>query len=345
VKTLGAPLTAHLLQTVTTLAECWLVTRADGTKLGFTTHDRDLVIGGVTYEAASGHYQSAVASTSGLSTDDVDILCLLESGRITEADLMAGLYDGAALDIFLVNWADLTIGVLYQMRGARTGEIVATQKHFTGTVESKTRRLEQNILRTYTPDCDADLGDTRCKIVLDPTAWAGGTVYAVGAVVKGSIYDARRYVCTTGGTSGAGEPVWDTVIGHTTADGGTLVWTTFEAWTKRGTVTTLTSRRVFQDAGRTEADGWFTYGKLTWLTGANVSYQMEIKSYSQATGEFELFDAMPYAIAAGDTYSVHAGCDKNNGTCKTTFGNILNFRGSPFIPGIGKMLEYPGTVS
>jgi hypothetical protein len=35
----------------------------------------------------------------------------------------------------------------------------------------------------------------------------------------------RLYRCTTGGTTGAGEPSWSTTDGGTTADGGTVVWT------------------------------------------------------------------------------------------------------------------------
>ena len=39
------------------------------------------------------------------------------------------------------------------------------------------------------------------------------------------------------------------------------------------------------------------------------------------------------AAAAGDTFSVVAGCDKKFATCKAKFANALNFRGFPHLPG------------
>ena len=39
---------------LTTLAFCWRVERRDGVCLGFTTHDRDLAIGGLVYQSWTG---------------------------------------------------------------------------------------------------------------------------------------------------------------------------------------------------------------------------------------------------------------------------------------------------
>jgi uncharacterized phage protein (TIGR02218 family) len=53
-KSASTALAAHLVQGQTTLATCWKVTRTDGVVQGFTDHDQDLVIDGVTYLASSG---------------------------------------------------------------------------------------------------------------------------------------------------------------------------------------------------------------------------------------------------------------------------------------------------
>ena len=87
-------LAASLASGVTTLCRCWIVERADGVRLGFTDHDRDLVVEGVTCEAASALTASAVESSTGLSMDTRSVSGALRSDAIGEADIERGLYDG-----------------------------------------------------------------------------------------------------------------------------------------------------------------------------------------------------------------------------------------------------------
>jgi uncharacterized protein (TIGR02217 family) len=51
--------------------------------------------------------------------------------------------------------------------------------------------------------------------------------------------------------------------------------------------------------------------------------------------------SMPYAIAPGDAFTVHPGCDKRLATCRDIFANVLNFRGEPFVPGLDALGRYP----
>ena len=44
---------------------------------------------------------------------------------------------------------------------------------------------------------------------------------------------------------------------------------------------------------------------------------------------------------AGDRFRVVAGCDKRAETCRGKFGNFLNFRGFPHIPGDDWVTAYP----
>ena len=46
-------------------------------------------------------------------------------------------------------------------------------------------------------------------------------------------------------------------------------------------------------------------------------------------------------IAAGDTFTVTAGCDKQFATCHDRFDNVVNFRGFPHIPGNDFVVRYP----
>jgi uncharacterized phage protein (TIGR02218 family) len=50
---------------------------------------------------------------------------------------------------------------------------------------------------------------------------------------------------------------------------------------------------------------------------------------------------MPRGIAPGDAFEVTAGCDKQLGTCRAKFGNALNFRGFPHMPGNDFIVSTP----
>lgn len=113
-------------------------------------------------------------------------------------------------------------------------------------------------------------------------------------------------------------------------------------FTVTGTLTGVTSNQVFTDTARTEADGWFAEGELTWLTGANAGYRHKVKAY--AADVFTLSLPAPFTVAIGDTYSAIAGCQKRHITdCKTKFNNILNFWGEPDLPGVDALVRAPVT--
>ncbi len=61
-KTISAELQAHLASENVTLATCWKLTRTDSVVMGFTDHDRDLVVGAVTYVAATGFTDVEIGS-------------------------------------------------------------------------------------------------------------------------------------------------------------------------------------------------------------------------------------------------------------------------------------------
>jgi uncharacterized phage protein (TIGR02218 family) len=103
VRAIPEALQAHLDSRATTLCWCWRVTRGDGTKLGFTDHDRSLTFGGTDFEAATGFTGTEIAGAVGLAVDSLDVESALRSDRLNEDDLAAGFYDNAVVEIFRVN--------------------------------------------------------------------------------------------------------------------------------------------------------------------------------------------------------------------------------------------------
>jgi hypothetical protein len=86
--------------------------------------------------------------------------------------------------------------------------------------------------------------------------------------------------------------------------------------------------------------GYFAYGKVTFTSGANAGFSMDVKSF--APGVVTLAMTLPYPLTVGDTYSISAGCDRLFGTCKDRYNNVPNFRGEPYIPGQDTVLRPQG---
>ncbi|GAB1716617.1 MAG: Phage conserved hypothetical protein BR0599 [Nitrobacter sp.] len=91
------------------------------------------------------------------------------------------------------------------------------------------------------------------------------------------------------------------------------------------------------------AEGWFTAGRLAWTGGANIGIAVEVKQHRIVSGEvrLSLWQAMAEPIAAGDGFTITAGCDKSFATCRDRFANTANFRGFPQIPGNDFVVSYP----
>ncbi|MGR3468559.1 MAG: DUF2163 domain-containing protein [Shimia sp.] len=174
-------LQAHLATGSTTVARAWKITRRDGVVLGFTDHDRALRFGGVTYAADAGLTAQALVQTSGLSVDNTEALGALFHDAITEADIVAGRYDGAEVEALRVNWADPTEReVLFC---GTIGEVRHGQGAFEAELRGIAQALNQPQGRSYLRQCSAVLGDATCRV---DTSAPGFAEEAVVTAVEGN---------------------------------------------------------------------------------------------------------------------------------------------------------------
>ncbi|MBV8061588.1 MAG: DUF2163 domain-containing protein [Alphaproteobacteria bacterium] len=164
-KNITPTLAAHLTSECTTLA--WLIklTRRDGTVIGFTTCDKPLTVAGVTYQADGAITASAMTSSDKLATDNLEINGILSDAGLDDADIEAGLYDHARVDVYVCNWADLTQGVV-QMRRGWLGQIVRSGVQYVAELRGLHDNLQRVIGDYYTAECRHDLGDSGCGVVL-----------------------------------------------------------------------------------------------------------------------------------------------------------------------------------
>lgn len=113
---------------------------------------------------------------------------------------------------------------------------------------------------------------------------------------------------------------------------------TFPDGTANGSISSVTSRLVFTDASLLQPTAWFAGGLITFTAGFNNGFAREVKTYTGG-GVITLQEAVPFAVAISDTYTMTAGCDKAFSTCKNKFSNTINFRGFPHLPGVDRLLS------
>lgn len=162
-KHISPSLLAHCASETLTLATCWRITRRDGVVRGYTDYHQPLTISNVTYEASTGFFPSTIHNSSELSVDHLEVEGILSSAGINQTDMMAGLYDGAEISIFAVNYEDVGAGTI-ALRHGWIGEVRFDGSMFVAEMRGLTQKLAQHIGGHYSPVCRATLGDAQCRV-------------------------------------------------------------------------------------------------------------------------------------------------------------------------------------
>lgn len=116
--------------------------------------------------------------------------------------------------------------------------------------------------------------------------------------------------------------------------------------THTGTLTNVTSNQIFRDNGRSEAEGWFDEGTITFNSGNNAGVSRKIKSFNYQVSPLDgtFIVALPFfgTVAIGDTYTAITGCRKRREEdCRDKFNNVLNFQGEPDRKGVDSVTKSP----
>jgi hypothetical protein len=169
-RTLDLGFKNHIESGATTLATCWKITRADEVVLGFTDHDQSLSFEGTDYLPMLDGGE--MPARLGPQVDTGEVIGVLRSDAIGGDDIAAGLFDGAAVETWRVNWRD--VGQRALIRRATIGEIVREDGQFRAELRSGQQVLNRVRGRIYSPLCDAVLGDVRCAVSHEHPEFAEG---------------------------------------------------------------------------------------------------------------------------------------------------------------------------
>lgn len=153
----------------TTLCYLWRVERQDGFVLRATDHNEAVVFNSETYLPTIGINTTKVVQKLGLGVDNLEVSGALDGDQITEADIDAGFYDGATVDIYIVDWTNTTDSQ-HKVHGT-FGNVFRTELGYTTEIRSQSYILSQEIGRTFQRTCDTKLGSLACGINLNQAAY------------------------------------------------------------------------------------------------------------------------------------------------------------------------------
>lgn len=205
-------MTGFLQPDLTSIAFLWRVDRRDGVTIGFTSHDHDLVRGGLVYRAAPGMLPSAIERSDGFEADSVELSGALTSDGLREDDLLAGRWDGAALTLIAVDWTD-PVGDAVPLARGELGAVEASGGRFTAEMRGPVSVFDAPAGEETSPECRADLGDRRCRVDLAGrsrvvrVASLTGAVLTVDAVLDEGSYAFGRLRWIDGANAGIVMPV------------------------------------------------------------------------------------------------------------------------------------------
>ncbi|WP_374523898.1 DUF2163 domain-containing protein [Sphingopyxis sp.] len=179
---MGGAAPGWLREELVTLAWCWRLARRDGIVIGLTSHDRDLVIGGVPYRAAPGMKPSAIETSDSLEAATMDLEGAVTSDAIAAADLDAGRWDGAELRLFVTDWTAPEAAPVTVAQGS-LGAVERRGAAFTAELQGVTRILDRPVCPATSPSCRAMLGDPACRVDLAPRTHVRRVFAAAGRTV------------------------------------------------------------------------------------------------------------------------------------------------------------------
>lgn len=286
--------------TVTDLHVCWKVVRRDSVEILGTEADIDI-------EITTGDYTGLYLARAGItgsdirSTSDLSVDNLEVTGALSDNTGGDSSSSSSALTLLDLNAADIEAGLLDNAEAV------------TFLVNRLNPNLYQHVLRSGWLGNVTRTAEGQYKTELRglTQALSQGIVRTYGVGCDAELGDARCKVDMT-------------------------------PFTTNSIVLGVTNRRVFQIHPDAPLYGFgqTTGAKITWTSGANTGYSMEVKEVGFDTDIVTLYLPMPADIEVGDEFTFRAGCDKKQETCQLVYSNLVNFRGHGiFVPGASEILR------
>ena len=185
---ISSQLQNELAGEISHLCYCWEIIRQDGSRVGLTDHNEDLVVDGVRYYANAGMRLSRIEKRSVFSEQGLDVEGVLNHPLLKAEELDAGLYDAARFRVWLVNWQEPENRL--RLLSGSLGEVSHDGTVFRVAVKSHAADLNSEVGDIYQRQCPAQLGDARCRVDLNQPRYSYSSE-VIGVMSETVVVDAH----------------------------------------------------------------------------------------------------------------------------------------------------------
>jgi len=304
--TIPASLEEVLTDSAHRLATLWRIIRDDQQRFHFTDHDQDLTFKYATYRPVGSFRPSAIRRQSGLKDQNRELRGAIRSDGVTAGDLHGGLFRGARVTEYIVDWRYPWEGYFVRNEYIIT-KVEFDSEQWIADLGGPATVLHQSRGDVVDRHCRyADFGNAFCGIDLDGNHPTSGEPYTSGPV---EVYEVVN-------------PNLISIVGsiENWADGdGTGGWIEWISGLNAG---------LRQRVGR----HWVNTHPA--ISGS----VLELYDVAPFTVKQDKVDLQ------GDLFFAAMGCSRRWSRCGY-FGNQLNFGGFPYIPGTDRVIESPAVAS
>jgi uncharacterized phage protein (TIGR02218 family) len=160
-KTIDTDLLATYQSETPTIVVCVTLTRRDAQVFRWVGHNKDVTVDGNLYVSAPGVQIAALVSTDGFAVDNTEIK-VLEDEDITRADILAGVWDGADMEIAEIDWKAET-PVKNILKVGKLGNFHAKKGFSTVEFRDMRQAIQAPHETIMQPTCRYTLGDAKCR--------------------------------------------------------------------------------------------------------------------------------------------------------------------------------------
>ena len=153
---------AARLNGASTICHCWRLQLRDGHIMGFTDHDEDVVVDGLTHSASRGLSAGEASQRLGFAPGGTLLAGALDLSGLNTQDLMSGSYDGARIDCRLVDWRAPQHSLLVDR--FEIASLTRSEHGFSARLTTIAQRFHEATGRLFQAGCDAEFADARCGL-------------------------------------------------------------------------------------------------------------------------------------------------------------------------------------